>query len=159
MGAAYRGGAGTLVLMPAGVTHGRLIVDNDGLPGQSTRLVDLGVGRIGEVLEDRIRVWDVSFSTPGGQPLLAARLVRFTDLDDQPLLPIIGHDATTLVLDSGGQDLRDLFTPEEHFEGVHVYDALTVTGEATLYTRDVLRVEGALDTEGGNLDAPRLELP
>ncbi len=157
--ASYRGGAGTLVLVLPDAPSGHLIVDNEDLAGQVTRLVDVGGGRIAEVLEDRIRVWDVTFSTPGGQSLLAARSVRFGDGDDGPVFPILEHDATTLVLDPGGQDLRDVLAIEQPFRGIHLYDAVTVTGGATLRTRDVLRVEGVVDTEGGSLDAPLLEQP
>ena len=148
-----------MVLVLPDAPSGHLIVDNEDLAGQVTRLVDVGGGRIAEVLEDRIRVWDVTFSTPGGQSLLAARSVRFGDGDDGPVFPILEHDATTLVLDPGGQDLRDVLAIEQPFRGIHLYDAVTVTGGATLRTRDVLRVEGVVDTEGGSLDAPLLEQP
>jgi len=155
----YHGGAGTIVLVLPDSPNGRLRVDGEDLAGQPTRLVDVGRGRAAEVQPDRVRLWDVGFSTPGGQPLLAGRSVRFGDAADDLVLPIESHDTTTLVFVTGGLDLSARYAPEQPLRGIHVYDAVVVTGGATLYTRDVLRVLGALDDEGGTLDAPTLERP
>ncbi len=76
-----------------------------------------------------------------------------------PVFRIVEHDATTLILDTEGADLRDVLAPEQPFIGLHLYDALTVAGGPTLATGDVLHVLGEVDAADGVLDAPRLESP
>jgi len=158
-GADWIGGAGTVVLVLPDAPNGSLVVDNAGAAGQLTPMVDVGSGAVDEVLEDRVTASGESFGVYGGHPRLVGKSVRFGEGPDATVLPILDHTGDSLTLDAGGQDLRELIPFGEAFHGVHHYDAVTVSGGARLYTRDVLRVDGEVDTEDGDLDAPSLEQP
>ncbi|MBM4320461.1 MAG: hypothetical protein FJ125_10995 [Deltaproteobacteria bacterium] len=158
-GADRRGGPGTAVIVTPESPHGDLLVDGEDVAGQATPLLDVGAGTVDEVFADGVGVIRVSFSTPGGQSLLAARKVRFGASADSPAFTILSHTASVLVLDADGQDLTGVLAPGQDFRGLYIFDDVTVSGGATVTVQDILRVTGTLTTTGGTLTAPRLEQP
>ena len=157
-GEAWQGGAGTAVLLSTQRPNGELRVDNAGVAGQDTPLVDVGGGRVDAVFADRVTLWDLVLARPSDLPLLEDRTVRFGDDPAGPVLAISpAYEPTTLTLHTNGVDLRDLLVHGQSLRGIYVFDAVTVTGGASLSVQDTLRVEGTLDTDGGSLLAPRLE--
>jgi len=158
--AAHQGGAGTVFLQHPAAPLGELIVDNEGLPCQSTPWVDVGLGTAAEVYPDSVDVWNVDYPSAAGHPLLVGWPVRFGAGPDALVLTIADHDADSLTLAAEGLDLT---TVVEHGAAVHGYvhlDSLTVAGRASLQIGDVLHLEAPpVIVEGGTLHADRLEAP
>jgi len=139
----WQGGAGTIVFLDTPGSVPDLRIDGENLPGQETRIVDVGQGRVHDIGWDRVTLWDLSLSRPGNQPWLLGRLVRFGTATTGTLFPITtDYSSTTLVVNNGGTDLRNILTTGQTVRGVHRYRNVTVTGGAVLRVGDILRIEG-----------------
>ena len=158
-GASWRGGAGTAVQVGPDSPHGNLRIDNADVLGQDTPLLEVGGGRVNELFPDQVTIWDVTLARPSNLALLDNRSVRFGDEASDPVFSITAaYGPTTLTLDVGDTDLRELLVHGQTFHGLYVFDDVTISGAAGVSVEDTFRVEGTLDTVGGSLAAPRLEV-
>ena len=127
--------------------------------GQDTPLLEVGGGRVNELFPDQVTIWDVTLARPSNLALLDNRSVRFGDEASDPVFSITAaYGPTTLTLDVGDTDLRELLVHGQTFHGLYVFDDVTISGAAGVSVEDTFRVEGTLDTVGGSLAAPRLEV-
>ncbi len=150
------GGAGTVLVTGPGSTYGDLVVDNDGVSGRVTDLPSLGTGLAQAGTAGALVVTDKTEAIP-------AYFVGHWVEVETPSRAIEGTwriasiAGASFTLAPNGTETIDV-QEGDTWTGVYRFDAVTVTGGATLQSVDpvIELATGSLSAAAawGNLDAP-----